>query len=438
MTLANVTPRHSPEQTLPHLVTRPLWIGFWAIIVTLAVFSGWAVLAPLATSIPATGHLDGRLPSLDIQHRFGGKIASVFVAPHDRVQKGQLLIKLDTSDAEAELQELQAALAPMLEERRALVAALAGTLTSEETESLSPQARLALHRMKAKRDVLDFGAKMSHQLETSLQFQTEQHRASMEALLRRENSMQARLERYAKLAAQGALRTADRDALQESILDVQASLSRERADLASQESQFTQAKLQVTRDKLEFRQEILDRQAQLEEAIPQLRLQALRLSTQIEQAVIRAPDDGVVTALPYDTAAMVVAQGDTIATLARPSEKLNIALLASPQAIDQLRVGMEGFLTVTGLPQRNHPRVRISLVSLSPEARRDREGTVVGYDGIAVMNSHDEKNLRHEMGAHLNLASDMPVHLVFIGRHLTFADYLLGPFVRFLSQAMQD
>ncbi len=438
MTLAPDTRGSIPDQALPTQVSRPLWIGFWAIVVTLGAFGCWAVLAPLATSIPALGHLDARQPSLDIQHRFGGKIAEVFVKLHTPVEQGQLLIQLDVSDAAAELRELQAALAPMQEERRALAAALAGTLTVEDTEGLSPQTRLALRRMKAKQDVLDLGAEMTLQLEASLHSQTEQHRASMEHLQSRENSMRDRLERYATLAAQGTLRTADTEALHESILDVQANLAREQAELASLESQATQARLQMARDKLEFRQEILDRQAQLEEAIPRLRLQALRLSAQIAQAEIRAPDDGVVTALPYDTAAMVVAQGDTVVTLARPSQALDVAFTASPQAIDQLRVGINGYLTVTGLPQRNHPRVRITLTSLSPEARRDHEGRVVGYDGVAAMHPEDEANLRAEMGQHLNLASDMPVHLVFTGRQVTFADYLVGPFLRFLSQAMQD
>ncbi len=438
MTIATDTSGPLPEQALPTQLTRPLWIGFWAILVSLGAFCVWAVLAPLATSIPAPGHLSAQQPSLDVQHRFGGKIADVHVKLHALVEKGQLLILLDVSDAEAELNELQAALAPMQEERRALAAALAGTLTAEDTEGLSPQTQLALRRMKAKQDVLDLGAEMSQQLETSLRSQTKQHRASIKHLQNREHSMQDRLERYAKLAAQGTLRSADAEALHESILEVQASLAREHAELASLESQATQARLQVTRDKLEFRQEILDRQAQLEEAIPRLRLQALRLSAQIAQAEIRAPDDGVVTALPYDTAAMVVTQGDTVVTLARPSEALDVAFIVSPQAIDQLRVGMNGYLTVTGLPQRNHPRVRITLTSLSPEARRDHEGSVVGYDGVAAMHPNDEANLRAEMGAHLNLASDMPVQLVFIGRQVTFADYLVGPFLRFLSQAMQD
>lgn len=423
---------------LPRQVTRPLQLGLCVVVLALTGFGLWAWFVPLATSIPASGHLHTRKPSLEIQHRFGGKIAKVHVAPHEAVTKGQILVQLDTSDAQAEFGEMQATLAPMQEERAALVAALNGELTSDDTKLLGPQTQLALRRMQVRQEVLALRTDMTHQLEASLRQRAERHHASLLHLTNRQNSMQSRLERYTTLANQGALRTAETDALKESILEIQANLSREQAEMASLDNQATQAKLQVARDKLEFRQEILDRQAQLEEAIPRLRLQMLRLSAQINQADIRAPDDGIVAALPYDSEAMVIAQGDTIVTLARAADTLDVAFLARPQTIDQLRVGMQGYLTVTGLPRRNHPKVRITLTSLSPEARRDQDDAVVGYDGVAVMNAQDQDRLRAEMGEYLNLTSDMPVHLVFTGRHMTFADYLIGPFLRFLSLAMQD
>ncbi|WP_283427147.1 HlyD family efflux transporter periplasmic adaptor subunit [Shimia sagamensis] len=422
---------------MPRQITRPLWFGFLSLSISIVVFVLWSTMAPLATSIPASGHLDARRPSLDIQHQFGGKIAEVHVVPHTTVVKGQLLIRLDVTDAKAELAEVHAALAPMQEERTVLGAALNNTL-HETSSSIGTQTELAHARMKNMQDALQMRADMTTALEAALRQRAKRLRTSLDYLDARRRSMDMRLERYVTLAAQGALRTAEIDALKEAILGVESGMAREQAELVSLESQATQARLQVAREKLEFRQRILDRQAQLEEDIPRLRLQILRLSAQIAQADIVAPDDGVIAAFPYDTETMVVPKGETVLTLARPNGDLDVAFVASPQAIDQLRVGMEGVLTVTSLPQRNHPKVRVILTSLSPEARRNSDGAVMGYDGIAIINDEDQAALRAEMGDRLTLAQDMPVHLVFTGRHLTFGDYLVGPFLRFLSQAMQD
>ncbi len=401
-------------------------------------FVAWAVFAPLATSIPAMGHLNAQKPSYDIQHPFGGKISHVYVAPHMQVQKGQVLLRLDVKDVRAEHQEVQAALTPMQEERTALQSALLGTLPDGDQSEIGPQARLALDRMKNMQDALILREEMNRQLEITLHDRAANLQTSMSFLEARRQSMQARLARYTTLADQGALRVAETDALKENILEVEASLSREQAELAALESQATQAKLQTEQEKLQFRQKVLDRLAQLEEAIPKLRLQALRLSAEIEHSDIRAPDDGVVTSLKYDTAAMVVSKGDTMLTLARATEALDVAFVATPQTIDQLYVGMQGVLTVTSLPQRQHPKVRVTISALSPEARRDRDGRILGYDGIAIMNPNDRHALQEELGDNLSLSTDMPVHLVFTGRQMTFGDYLIEPFWAFLRQAMQD
>ena len=125
-------------------------------------------------------------------------------------------------------------------------------------------------------------------------------------------------------------------------------------------------------------------------------------------------------------------------TLARATEALDVAFVATPQTIDQLYVGMQGVLTVTSLPQRQHPKVRVAISALSPEARRDRDGRILGYDGIAIMNPNDRHAFQEELGDNLSISTDMPVHIVFTGRQMTFGDYLIEPFWAFLRQAMQD
>lgn len=422
----------------PPGILKPLFIGFWSVLIVVVGFVAWAAFAPLATSIPAMGHLNAQKPSYEIQHPFGGKISHVYVAQHMQVQKGQVLLRLDVKDVKAEHREVQAALTPMQEERTALQSALLGTLSDEDRPEIGPQAQLALDRMKNMQDALVLQEQMNRQLEITLRDRAANLQASMSFLEEQRQSMQARLARYTTLANQGALRVAETDALKENILEVEASLSRERAELTALESQAAQATLQTEQEKLQFRQRVLDRLAQLEEAIPKLRLQALRLSAEIKNADIRAPDDGIVTALKYDTAAMVVSRGDTVLTLARTTEALDVAFVAAPQTIDQLHVGMQGFLTVTSLPQRQHPKVRVTISALSPEARRDPDGRILGYDGIAIMNPNDRHALQEELGDNLSLSTDMPVHLVFTGRHMTFGDYLIEPFWAFLRQAMQD
>lgn len=110
---------------------------------------------------------------------------------------------------------------------------------------------------------------------------------------------------------------------------------------------------------------------------------------------------------------MVVSKGDSVLTLARAAEALEFAFVASPQTIDPLHVGIQGFLTVTSLPQHQHPKVRVTISALSPEARRDGDDRILGYDGIASIDPIGRRALQKERGARLSLSADMSVHLVF-------------------------
>ncbi len=429
-----------PQMTLPTHVLRPLYIGFYAVVMTVVGFGLWANLAPLATSIHVSGHLNAAKPSFDLQHPFGGEIADILVREHDQVSTGQLLLRLDVRNARDQRAELQSTLTPLQTEREVLHAALIGRFPQTESGApdLNGEGVLAVKRIQNMHASLSLNADLGQRLAKTLLARADSLRASLEARDAQRHSMRARHARYQALVDTGALRAADGDVLLETILDLEASIQKERAEMAAITHQAQQARLQTDQQRLDFRQQLLDRLAQLEETIPRLRLQILRLSAQIDQAEMRAPDSGVVAKLNYDTAAMYIARGDTVLTLARPSQDHQVSFVASAQSIDQLRVGMQGLLTVTSLSQRSHPRVEVTLKSLSPEARRDAEGTLLGYDGVALIDAADRAALQAQLGANVKLAADMPVSLIFTGRQTTFGDYLLGPFLDFISKALQD
>ena len=427
------------NDTFPKHIARPLSVGLLVVGLAVVGLGLWAAFVPLATSIPTTGHLNAARPSYDVQHPLGGKIAQVLVARHDRVAKGQVLLRLDVSAAVAEQHALQDTLAPLVEERGAVRALLRDRLPNAQSgPEITQAAQFALRRLRTMQDTMDVRAQISENLQDSLHQRVTQLQESVARREEQRQSMQARHSRYATLADRGAFRASEADALAEDIFELEAAIARDVAEISDLRNQSTQAAMQATRDQLEFRQQILERLAHLDETIPQLRLQIVRLEAQIAQAEIVAPDDGIVAELRYDTDAMVIARGDTVLTLARPNGRPEVSFLVDPQSIDQLRVGMQGWLTVTALPQRNHPRVHATIRALSPEARRDSNGVIVGFDGAATIAPEDHQALLDQLGDEAVLSSDMPVSLVFTGRKVTFGDYLARPFLEFLHKAMQD
>lgn len=89
------------EGQRPHLV---LWVALLALI----VFTGWAAMADIDQVTRAPGQVIASSRTQIIQSSDGGVVEELLVKEGDQVSKGQLLVKLDTTKAEAAYLEIRA------------------------------------------------------------------------------------------------------------------------------------------------------------------------------------------------------------------------------------------------------------------------------------------------------------------------------------------
>src|SRR5215831_14638286 len=95
------------HQDRPNADTRPLSRAGWFIIVLFfGALGGWSVLAPLNGAVVAEGLLkvDGNRKTL--QHLEGGIVKEIRVTEGDHVQRGEVLLVLEDTQARTELEVL--------------------------------------------------------------------------------------------------------------------------------------------------------------------------------------------------------------------------------------------------------------------------------------------------------------------------------------------
>ena len=85
------------ENSIPNSVTRPLFLATIALFLALCGLGIWAGVAPLATTIRASGTIASSAPSYEVQHPFGGHITRVNVKSQSAVAAGQIMFELDTT-----------------------------------------------------------------------------------------------------------------------------------------------------------------------------------------------------------------------------------------------------------------------------------------------------------------------------------------------------
>ncbi|NJN21501.1 MAG: biotin/lipoyl-binding protein [Leptolyngbya sp. RL_3_1] len=110
------------------LKSSPLWarLVVWAIVGVTTASILWACLAKIEEAIPAQGKLEPRGAVQPVQAPVGGVIDTVEVQEGETVEAGQVLITLNPSDTESQLQSRQDVQSRLISENQYYRAQLSG------------------------------------------------------------------------------------------------------------------------------------------------------------------------------------------------------------------------------------------------------------------------------------------------------------------------
>lgn len=420
--------------SLPSSVIGPLKRTAFGLLAFLVVITLWALKAPLATSVSVSGELASSRPSYDMQHAYGGPIAWVGVREQQSVQQGEILFRIDVSTQKDALREIQLQLEALSAENQVIT-----TLRRHRTDWESRFAPSPLvHRYAA-----SYGALQHRQTALTHEAESARNQAlsgeSEAALIAQRIALLKDLRAaQAQLRQQGLARQTDVEGLSDQILELSADLQQRQSSTASLSSQAEQAEIRARSELAEFEAQLLTTLRQNTLQMSRLRAEQSRLEAEIGAADIRSPVTGHVHALDYDSPQMIAPRGQTLAVIAQTLDRPIVRLSIPPDSIDQVQVGMQGKLILPSLPQRDMPQMEIEILTISPQAEKDQDGVPRGYTATARISAESLSEAQSMMAERFRLVTDMPVTATLSGRNITFAEYLIKPFVSALRLGLQD
>lgn len=423
------------DDAIPSSVIRPLYLAALTLCLALVAFGVWAGMAPLATTIRASGTIASAAPSYDVQHPFGGHIARVNVEPQSVVTAGQVMFELDVTVQSKNLSLVERHIESLRGENRIIRNALGLSLRTQQQASPSKalQSRYTEMRLQLETEI-----EATETTARAAQSRAESIKAGIEILEQRVAALEHRSLQMTELVSKGVLAKAQTEGQTDLLLTVQSQINTQMSDLIQLQDQARQAETTVRNLRTKHRVQLLNQLKANAERLPQLERQAVNLQSEIDSAIVRSPVDGIVVLLGFDTERMYAPRGTTLLTLSQPLRDPSVNFTIPTQAIDQVRAGMEGALTIPSLPQRNLPKVRIRLDAIAPDAKRDRDGNVLGYSAKAHIFPEDMEKIVTAMDGDLHLSTDMPVSVALEGRTVTFAQYLFAPFMTIFKGSLQD
>lgn len=425
--------RLSPEDPSNQLVEVPsnirslLWRAAGSIFAFIGFFVAWSTFAELSTTIRVPSLLNSTTPSYQVQHVSGGRVADIFVVPHQRIEKGENLIRLDTTELEIELDMTIRQIVQFDSENQIIRSALEENgkleISIEGFEHLVDIVNEYQWHDRVIKTKLDAYA----QVASSATNRRDYAKRELAALMSIMELAKERVVKEEELLKNGAVSVKVLNETRERVFKVGseiASLERLVAKLQYEIDQAEHsAKNFINQNRLEMSKKLTNNLRKL----PSLIAKKDRLTHEIAAANVQSPVSGTVTNLKLSTTDMVLRAGETIATISLPLRNPVFKLRVPPKFVDQVWAGQEGTVLFDSLQARNMPQAEIGITSISGEPVLDPDGNPLYYDAEATLNEADLAKLAEQMGDRFRLALNMPATALLKGENTTFLTFLLKP-----------
>jgi len=415
--------------------------GFFVMLGCFGGFMAWATTAPLAEATVAPGIITVEGTRRTVQHLEGGVVRAILVREGDRVQAGQVLVRLDDVHAGATRDALRAQQASLQAHAARLAAEAAGTgaLTfptalqhsdsARAREAMAAQVALFTARRAALDSQLAVIATREAQARASIDAAQGQLRAAerQRELIVQEEAMRR------GLVNQGLSRLPEllavqrgRAAIEGSIEELQGQISRARSAIEEAQGQAQHLLHQRRQEVNTEAHEVANRLAEVEERL----LAADDVATRRD---ILAPEDGTVVNLRIFTLGGVVRPGDPLMDIVPANDRLVAEVNIPPTAIDSVHTGLSAEVRLPAFRQNLVPYLAGEVVFVAADVTTDPQTRMSHYRARITL---DQEVLART--PNIFLAPGMPVEAHVMTGSRTFWRYMTQPLRESLRRAFTE
>ena len=413
--------------------------GLRILILATLLAGGWLVFMPLAGAVAVPGNLVVRSNVKAIQHPTGGVVAEIKVHNGMRVAAGDLLVRLDATQTQANLQmvskqldELRARIARLVAERDGLDRPrIPSELKARSTEDavrslLASEDSLFKARLNARtsqKDLLQGRVAQLTEEISGLEAQVASKAKQLELIAGEMTGVQDLYDK--RLVPLTRLTTLQRETAR-----IEGERGQLTSAIAETKSKIGEAQLQIVRLDQDFRTDVVKELGETQGKEAELVERSVAARDQLDRIEIRAPTSGVINQLSVHTIGGVIRAGDTIMEIVPDTDDLQIEARLQPNDIDQVRTGQKAFVRFSAFNQRLTPQLIGAVSYVSADTSHDQQ-TNAPYFTVRIALSEDE--LRRLGG--LQLVPGMPAEVFMQTGSRTMMSYLLKPITDQLHRA---
>ena len=426
-------------------------IRFGAIVAALFFvgFLGWAAVAPMDAAAYAPGQLVVSGQRQAVQHREGGVVGEILVSEGQRVERGQVLIRLAAADVAAQERALATQVIGLLAQRARLEAEQQGSRTIRtpaEFASLSGQdradavlaLRLQQRQLNARASVLSAQRGVLGQRGAQAGQQGVGYSRQLAATREQLRLISEELESLRGVAQKGFVSQTRIRALERQKADLEGQLGQYSAAIAGSRESQGESRLQTVETERAHLDRVATELREVQTALSDLLPKLSAARDQLARVEIRAPAAGTVVGMTVFTEGGVIAPGQKIMDIVPDKAALLIEARVSPDDADDLRVGQEAQVRFDSLHERSLPNLSGRVTRVSADSFVD-ERTGEAFFTSEVVVPHDQLELiKERRGADFSLRAGMPVQVLIPLRKRTALEYAFEPLTGALWRSFRE
>lgn len=376
-----------------------------------------------------------------VSHPTGGVLRDVLVRNGDRVQQGQVLVRLDTTVTEIGSQSASTGLDQLLARRARLEAERDGSPMMRVPRQLASdgdeRARELIAREQGlftlRRAELVGTLELLKQRIEQLDSEIRGYRVQIDAIERQLVLIEPELEGLRRLHEKQLVTINRLNSAERAAVQLEGSKAALQSDIAQARARISETREQILNVTKNMRSEAA---TQLAEVIAQINEQQVRVASTADafaRSDVRAPQSGTVDKIAFTTTGSAVPPAQPILQIVPDRDTLVIEARIRPQDIDQVRTGQSARVAFSGLDRQTTPDIPGTLVFVSPElSQDDRTGMSfyrirVRVDGAAAARD-----------AQVALKAGMPAEVFVSTGSRSILSYLMKPMIDQIRYALRE
>ena len=325
---------------------RPVALaGLTVIFMTFGVLGGWAAVAKLDSAVIAPGTLSLEGNRRTVQHFEGGIVDDILVDEGNVVQKGELLLRLRSIEAESQVGIMRARLniALLTEARLQAEQSMQETVTfpeavpsawtsAERQEALAAQEHLFTDRRSILVSKINIFEKRLEQLEVQI-----------EGLELQESALERRIENFTDMVdrmrdgeSRGLVQGNLLSQRQDELIQIEANLGQVISERAQTHNMIGETELEIVQLEQQYKERANTELEEVRAEISELE-KRLKVATDVlVRTEVRSPGSGTIQDLKVHTIGAVVRPGDVLMELVPENDTLIVNARVSPLDIDNI------------------------------------------------------------------------------------------------------